>query len=119
MAATKKVLTTIRYSGPGTQPPIFLAGSFSDPEWTPEEMQYTTDEQNEHEFYREIEAEEGKEYQYKFRIGLGDWWMLNEGSPTGKITFFWLIVRCAIFKYWLGWRANVGIYSNGQCGKSK
>lgn len=46
-------------------------------------MQYTTDEKNEHEFYHEVEVEEGKEYQYKFRIGLGDWWILNEGSPTG------------------------------------
>ena len=81
--APKKLLTTIKYSVPGTQPPIFLAGSFSSPEWQPAEMEYTTDEKNEHEFYKEVEVEEEKEYQYKFRIGLGDWWILNEGSPTG------------------------------------
>jgi hypothetical protein len=37
-----------------------------------------------YEFYKEVQAEEGKEYQYKFRVGeQGDWWMLNEESPTG------------------------------------
>lgn len=72
---------TVRYSKPGTQPPIYLAGSFS--AWQPEEMQYTTDANNEHEFYKEVEVEPGKEYQYKFRLGhVGDWWILNEDSPT-------------------------------------
>jgi len=46
-------------------------------------MQYTTDEAGEHEFYKEVQVEEGRAYQYKFRIGEGDWWLLNEDSPTG------------------------------------
>lgn len=46
-------------------------------------MQYTTDENNEHEFFKEVYVEQGKEYQYKFRIGLGEWWIMNEDSPTG------------------------------------
>ncbi|KAE8454152.1 hypothetical protein EG329_005077 [Mollisiaceae sp. DMI_Dod_QoI] len=73
---------TVKYSKPGTQPPIFLAGSFSDPAWHPQEMEYTTDKNNEHEFYKKVQVEGGKEYQYKFRLGLGDWWTLNEDSPT-------------------------------------
>ncbi|KAK0128283.1 hypothetical protein ONS95_000258 [Cadophora gregata] len=81
--ASKTVSISVKYSKPGTQPPIFLAGSFSDPAWQPQEMQYTTDENNEHEFFREVNVEQGKEYQYKFRIGLGEWWILNEDSPTG------------------------------------
>jgi hypothetical protein len=47
-------------------------------------MQYTTNEADEHEFYKEVQVEEGNVYQYKFRVGEGDWWMLNEDSPTGK-----------------------------------
>lgn len=46
-------------------------------------MQYTTDEQGEHKFTKEVEVEEGQEYQYKFRVGEGDWWLLNEEEPTG------------------------------------
>ena len=48
-------------------------------------MHFTVDEQNEHKFYAEIEVEEGKEYQYKFRVGDGDWWTLNEELPTGRM----------------------------------
>ena len=81
MAPTK---ATIKYAKPGTQPPIYLAGSFSNPPWIPLPMQYTTDEHNEHEFFKEVAVEEGHDYQYKFRIGEGDWWMLNENSPVGK-----------------------------------
>ncbi|KAH7419579.1 hypothetical protein BKA64DRAFT_21126 [Cadophora sp. MPI-SDFR-AT-0126] len=81
--ASKQVSISVKYSKPGTQPPIYLAGSFSDPAWQPQEMQYTTDENNEHEFFKEVNVEQGKEYQYKFRIGPGDWWILNEDSPTG------------------------------------
>ncbi|KAE9367435.1 hypothetical protein N431DRAFT_470868 [Stipitochalara longipes BDJ] len=79
--APKSVSLTVRYSKPGSQPPIFLAGSFSDPAWHPQEMQYTTNEAGEHDFYKEVQVEEGGAYQYKFRIGEGDW-ELNEDSPT-------------------------------------
>ncbi|KAH7348373.1 hypothetical protein BKA65DRAFT_259425 [Rhexocercosporidium sp. MPI-PUGE-AT-0058] len=81
--APKTVSVSVKYSKPGTQPPIYLAGSFSEPAWEPQEMQYTTDASNEHEFFKEVDVEQGKEYQYKFRIGPGDWWILNEDSPTG------------------------------------
>lgn len=81
--APKSVSVTVKFSKPGTQPPLFLAGSFSEPAWQPQEMQYTTNEAGEHEFYKEVQVEEGTAYQYKFRVGEGDWWMLNEDSPTG------------------------------------
>jgi len=81
--APKKVSVTVRYSRPATIPPIYLAGSFSEPAWHPQEMQHTINEHNEYGYHKEVEVEEGKEYQYKFRIGDGDWWMLNEDSPMG------------------------------------
>lgn len=73
---------TVTYAKPGTQPPVYLAGSFSEPEWHPEEMEFTT-EGTEHQFHKKILAEEGGSFQYKFRIGNGDWWVLNEEAPTG------------------------------------
>lgn len=71
------------YDKQGTQPPVYLAGSFSEPPWVPEEMEYTTDAGGEHSFRKTVLVEEGKEYQYKFRIGTGDWWALNEDVPVG------------------------------------
>jgi hypothetical protein len=81
--APKTVFVIVKYSKPGIQPPIYLAGSFSNPAWQPQEMLYTTNEANEHDFYKEVQVEEGHEYQYKFRVGEGDWWLLNEDSATG------------------------------------
>ena len=77
------VAVTIQYAKPGTQPPIFVAGSFSDPAWQPQEMEYTVDANGEHTYTKEVHIEPAKEYQYKFRMGGGDWWVLNEDSPTG------------------------------------
>ncbi|KAI9742600.1 MAG: hypothetical protein M1818_003741 [Claussenomyces sp. TS43310] len=75
-----KVTRKVTYVKPGTQPPIYLAGSFSEPAWHPEEMQYTTNGP-EHEFYKEVMTDEGAQHQYKFRIGSGEWWVLDEDAP--------------------------------------
>lgn len=40
------------------------------------------DEDGEHTFKKDIEAYVGSSVQYKFRVGLGDWWVLNENAPT-------------------------------------
>ena len=80
----KKVSVTLTYASPGAVPPIFLAGSFSEPAWHPQEMEFTTDKNSEHQFHKEVQVGEGAEYQYKFRIGTGDWWALNEQAPTGR-----------------------------------
>ena len=80
--ATPKVPVTITYRHAGTQPPIFLAGEFSDPPWHPQEMECTTDEDGEHTFKRQIFAAAGSKIQYKFRVGMGDWWVLNDDAPT-------------------------------------
>lgn len=44
-------------------------------------MKYKDMEDGELEFKHEFEAEPG-EYQYKFRLGPGDWWVLDETKPT-------------------------------------
>lgn len=51
-------------------------------------MQHTVDEEGEYTFTKEVEVEEGKDYQYKFRVGEGDWWLLNEDERTGKYPLY-------------------------------
>lgn len=80
--ANQKHTVSITFSKKGAQPPVYLAGSFSTPAWQPALMQFTTAKDNEHQFNADIDVDEGAEYQYKFRIGEGDW-VLNEYSPAG------------------------------------
>jgi len=75
---------TLKYAKPGTKPPVYLAGSFSNPQWIPLPMEWHATNNDEYEFYKEVTVHEGQEYQYKFRIGEGDWWILNDDSPTGE-----------------------------------
>ncbi|KAK1691409.1 hypothetical protein BDP55DRAFT_542028 [Colletotrichum godetiae] len=80
------VSVTITYKQPGTQPPIFVAGSFSNPKWEPQEMDFTTEDGGEHTFYKNIEVRPSTQIEYKFRVGLGDWWVLNETAAIGKFS---------------------------------
>lgn len=41
-------------------------------------------------FAKEVEVDQGKEYQYKFRVGDGDWWELDEAAPVGMYSPFLL-----------------------------
>lgn len=45
-------------------------------------MNYTTREDGEHYFQKGVYANPGATIQYKFRIGNGDWWVLDDHSPT-------------------------------------
>ncbi|RGP80634.1 hypothetical protein FLONG3_1238 [Fusarium longipes] len=73
---------TITYNKPGTAPPVFLAGSFSDPQWQLQEMEYTTGQDGEHTFQSEVMLEPEKDYQFKLRIGHDNWWVLAQNYPT-------------------------------------
>ncbi|KAF4454582.1 hypothetical protein F53441_2925 [Fusarium austroafricanum] len=72
---------TITYKKPGVLPPVFLAGSFSDPQWQLQEMGYTTDHNGDHTFQSEVVLEPDLDYQFKLRIG-HDNWALAENYPT-------------------------------------
>ena len=80
--AAPKIPVTISYHTPGTKPPLFVAGTFSDPQWEPMEMEYDTSEAGELVFKKIVSAELGTEIQYKFRVGTGEWWVLSENTPT-------------------------------------
>lgn len=81
-----KVTITITNRAPGIQPPVYVAGSFSKPEWVPEPMEYTTGEDGVHTFTKTLQVEPESKIVYKFRAGEGDWWLLNEDAPTGKLS---------------------------------
>ncbi|KAG7436054.1 hypothetical protein Forpi1262_v002912 [Fusarium oxysporum f. sp. raphani] len=78
---SSKTPCTITYKKPGTLPPVFLAGSFTDPQWQLQEMEYTTDQNGDHIFRSEVMLEPDQDYQFKLRIG-HDNWALAENYPT-------------------------------------
>ncbi|KAK4032602.1 hypothetical protein C8A01DRAFT_40948 [Parachaetomium inaequale] len=80
--ASSQIPAVITYHKPGTQPPLYVAGTFSDPPWQPHEMDHTAREDGEYDFKKEVRAEPGSKIQYKFRIGNGDWWVLKDDGPT-------------------------------------
>ncbi|KAI1078448.1 hypothetical protein F5B20DRAFT_582366 [Whalleya microplaca] len=80
----RRVPITFTYQKSGTKPPIYVAGTFSDPAWKPQEMDVSVDQHGEHVFTKEVMVDDGSEIQYKFRIGPGDWWALDENAD--KIT---------------------------------
>lgn len=77
---TMKHPVEIQFSAPGLQPPVFIATDLSDPQWAPMEMDYTTNDDGESQFFQTFTAEEG-EYQYKLRLGPGDWWVCDSTQP--------------------------------------
>lgn len=75
------VTTTIKYRKRGVRPPVFVAGSFSDPEWVPREMNWVLDDRGESLFTTEIDVDADRNYQYKFKVGQGNDWDLDDQSP--------------------------------------
>lgn len=73
-----KLPVTIEFTSPGLQPPVFVSSSLNG--WQPVEMEYTKNEHGKHSFFKTFTAEEG-EYQYKLRLGPGDWWICDTTKP--------------------------------------
>ncbi|KAK8095864.1 hypothetical protein PG999_013886 [Apiospora kogelbergensis] len=80
--ASKKVPVTITYRKPGTNPPVFVSGTFSDPPWKPQEMPCKVDDDGNHIFHLETTVPEGSKVEYKFRLGPGEWWVVDETAGT-------------------------------------
>lgn len=76
----KMVSTIITFTKADVQAPVYIAGAFS--EWSPVEMTCEKLENGENKFSHAAELQPGK-YQYKFRLGPGDWWVLDESTSTG------------------------------------
>ena len=79
-AAAMKQHVNIEYTSPGLKPPVYIFTSLSDPQWEAVEM-LAEKEGTEYSFSKAFDVDEG-EYQYKFRLGPGDWWTCDETRPT-------------------------------------
>jgi Glycogen recognition site of AMP-activated protein kinase len=71
----------IRYQKQGTVPPVFVAGSFSSTQWEVHEL--VEDDDHSGSFSGSFSVSPGT-YQYKFRLGPGDWWVVDEALETGQ-----------------------------------
>ncbi|KAK3906329.1 hypothetical protein C8A05DRAFT_11915 [Staphylotrichum tortipilum] len=80
--ASTQASAVITYHKPGTRPPLYVAGTFSNPPWQPCKMDSTAREDGEYDFKKEVRGAPGSEIQYKFRIGDGNWWVLQDDHPT-------------------------------------
>ncbi|KAL9073031.1 MAG: hypothetical protein Q9157_004904 [Trypethelium eluteriae] len=79
--STTKQTVRITYSKKGTQAPVYITTSLSSPPWEPLEMAYESKGEN-LEFSRYFKDVEEGTHQYKFRLGPGDWWVLDENAST-------------------------------------
>lgn len=84
---------TITFDSPGACPPVYVAGSFTVPEWQPHELEYSivrregddTHDKPSYTFFRTFNIPEGT-FQYKFRLGhKGDWWVCNRNEEIGRL----------------------------------
>lgn len=75
---------TITFRKAGVKPPVYLAGSFSEPQWEPQEMDCASNSDGEYVYTSRILVVPERDYQFKFRIG-DDWWILDERQPIGDI----------------------------------
>ena len=86
--STATVTVSITYERPGTTPPIFIAGSFTNPVWQPIELDHQKVNE-EYLFSKSFEIVPGT-YRYKFRVGCGDWWVCLDTRDTGLYLLFFL-----------------------------
>ncbi|KAL6910556.1 P-loop containing nucleoside triphosphate hydrolase protein [Trichoderma evansii] len=76
--ASTTVPYTVTYRRPGTEPPLFLAGTFTTVQWGLQEMGCSRDEGGEYVFESRVFVEPGREYQFKFKAGQDGPWVLDE-----------------------------------------
>ncbi|KAI0449511.1 hypothetical protein F5B21DRAFT_518088 [Xylaria acuta] len=80
--SSRKVPLTFTFRRHGAHPPLFVAGSFSDPPWQPLEMDASIDQHGDLVFSKQVMVDESSEVQYKFRHASGDWWALDPDAET-------------------------------------
>lgn len=102
---SKNLTVTVNYASPGARPPVYIAGSFSSPPWQPQELDFVEDEsgnsleKKEYKFFAHLQLEEGQ-WEYKFRLGNGNWWVCDDSTETGETTFVIIMGRMKT-KSWL------------------
>ncbi|KAG5914431.1 hypothetical protein E4U42_000486 [Claviceps africana] len=93
--SASKTTVTVSYRRRGLEPPVFVAGTFTNPAWESREMQAVTDEFGEYHFAAQVPVEPGREYQYHFRAGLQQDWFVDEHATIATDS---LGQRCNILR---------------------
>lgn len=89
--ASTTVPYTITYRHQGTEPPLFLAGTFTTVQWGLQEMGCSRDEGGEYVFESRVFVEPGREYQFKFKAGQHGPWILDEDKTIGLFFLFFFL----------------------------
>ncbi|KAI6247173.1 hypothetical protein HI914_05023 [Erysiphe necator] len=75
----------IGFTSKEAKPPVFIAGTFTNPPWQPLKMEsFERKGPDEYKFEIRLDLPRGQDYQYKFRLGREDHWNLNEEEPIVK-----------------------------------
>ena len=77
---------TLTFERHDLQPPVFVAGSFTQPPWQPIQMELSVSKQEGGEaiaFSKTFDIPEGQ-WEYKFKLGVGDWWVCDERAKIGE-----------------------------------
>ncbi|KAI0816344.1 hypothetical protein GGR55DRAFT_685946 [Xylaria sp. FL0064] len=82
MSSRNKVPVTFTFHRRGVHPPLFVAGSFTNPPWQALEMDASIDQHGDYIFTKQAMVDERSEIQYKFRHASGDWWALDPDADT-------------------------------------
>ncbi|KAI6376074.1 hypothetical protein MCOR25_002887 [Pyricularia grisea] len=77
-----KVPVTITFGKEGVQPPLYIAGTFSDPPWQLEEMEVSSAEDGKHIFKARFVASPGAQIHYKFKTAHGDWFLDDKSESV-------------------------------------
>ncbi|POS85825.1 hypothetical protein EPUL_003365 [Erysiphe pulchra] len=75
----------IRYSSKDAKSPVYIAGTFTNPPWQLLKMKSLEPETSiESKFEIRLDLAKGQDYEYKFRVGRDEHWILNEEEPIVK-----------------------------------
>jgi ATP-dependent RNA helicase MRH4 len=65
---------------------IYVAGTFTRPEWSLQEMQRQEQDGQGICYHTKITIEPSKEHQYRLKLGLEGDWIVDENKPIGKLS---------------------------------
>ena len=71
------------------EPPVYLAGSFTG--WQPTIVMDSIVRSDQSRMWKEFSSTvnlDPGEHQYKFKLGDGDWWVVDDASPQGMTVVY-------------------------------
>lgn len=87
MEATRQVEVFIELPHDGKDRSVLLAGTFTNPQWVPQEMQCKSHTNGGQLYVADVTVKPDTEYHYRFKCEdeNGSRWIVNETRPTGMV----------------------------------